>query len=68
MKRLSRFCVLAAFLAAACAGCGDGSKPAEPKVSGGNADQNLKRAGNGAEGSGGKGPTGGGSHTSSSPN
>jgi len=64
MKRLLQFCLLAAFLAVACAGCGNSSKPAEPKIGGGNApDPNVKRIDNGSQGDG-KTPVGGGSKTS----
>jgi len=71
MTRLFRFCVLAACLAIPSAGCGDSSKPAEPKVNGGNPpDPNIKRVGVGNAAGGGapaKAPAPGG-QTTSSPN
>ncbi|MBN9119952.1 MAG: hypothetical protein J0I06_12450 [Planctomycetes bacterium] len=53
MNRLLRSAALAAALVAPCAGCGDSGKPAEPKVTGGNVDPNLKRATPSPQGGGG---------------
>jgi len=56
MTRLFHAALLAAALVVPCTGCGDGSKPAEPKVTGGNVDPNLKRAGSSPQGGGAPAP------------